>query len=415
MARILLLMTTQTYRAKAFLQAARRLGIDVTVGAEAESVFTKLVPGATVALSFDQPDRAVEEIRTLAVEYPLSAIIGIDEATTGIAARAAAALDLPHNPVEAVFAARNKHRMRELLAAAGVPSPAFRRVALTDDPVRLAREIAYPCVVKPLALAASRGVIRADNPGQFLLAFRRAAAILRGAEDFDADPESSRSLLIEEYIPGEEIAVEAILDGGALQVLAILDKPDPLAGPFFEETIYVTPSRHPEDVQAAATACVAAAAAALGLKTGPVHAELRLNERGPWILEIAARSIGGLCSNALRFGTGLSLEEVILRQALGEDVAGLSREGGAAGAMMIPIPRAGILRRVHGREDAAAVDGIEEVALTLPLGQRVVPLPEGSQYLGFLIARGDTPGGVEAALREAHRRLEFSIEPDAEG
>jgi biotin carboxylase len=290
-----------------------------------------------------------------------------------------------------------------------VPVPRFRLVNLTDDPAARAAEIEYPCVLKPLSLSASRGVIRANDAREFVAAFRRISAILEMI-DVSLPDEARRALLVEEFIPGVEVALEGLLVGGTLHVLAIFDKPDPLDGPFFEETIYVTPSRLPDATQARIAAVSRDACSALGLTEGPVHAELRLNERGPFVLEVAARSIGGLCSRTLTFGTGLSLEEVILCHALGRPLASLERERRAAGVMMIPIPRAGRLAAVHGTDEAAAIDGIEEVTITMHPGQDVVPLPEGWQYLGFIFARAETPAAVEHALRRAHGRLHFTIE-----
>jgi biotin carboxylase len=256
-------------------------------------------------------------------------------------------------------------------------------------------------------------VIRADDPSQFIAAFRRIETILR-TPDVAAMGDEARQILIEEFVPGIEVALEGLLIKGELQVLALFDKPDPLDGPFFEETIYVTPSRLPATVQGAIADCTSRAAQALGLREGPVHAELRVNENGPWIVEVAARSIGGLCSRTLRFGTGMSLEELIIRHALGMEIMSLQRERKPAGVMMIPIPRAGILQEVRGREEAEAVPGIEGIRITIPMGQEVVPLPEGTKYLGFIFARGETPERVEAALREAHRRLTFIITPPRE-
>jgi biotin carboxylase len=240
-------------------------------------------------------------------------------------------------------------------------------------------------------------------------AFRRVAALL---EKLGVAP---REILVEEFVPGREVALEGLLTNGELLVLALFDKPDPLEGPFFEETIYVTPSRLPTDTQAEITSCAARAASALGLREGPMHGELRVNERGPWVIEIAARSIGGRCSRALRFGADISLEELILRHALRMDlpVLDLQRERRAAGVMMLPIPRAGILREVRGEQEALTVPGIEELNVTARPGEELVPLPEGTRYLGFLIARGETPDAVEAALRNAHRRLEFVISDTA--
>jgi biotin carboxylase len=269
-------------------------------------------------------------------------------------------------------------------------------------------------VVKPLFLSASRGVIRANDPVEFVAAFHRLAAILRRPEVAAQGGPLARQILVETYIPGVEVAVEGLLSRGRLRVLAIFDKPDPLEGPFFEETIYVTPSRLSASVQQSIVACTAQAVATLGLEHGPIHAELRVNDQGPWILEVAPRSIGGLCSRALRFGEGMSLEELILRHAMGLEVDSIIRERQAAGVMMIPIPQAGVLREVRGQDEARAVPGIEEIRLTIPLGQEVVPLPEGWRYLGFIFARDDTPEQVEAALRDAHRRMTFIINPPDE-
>jgi biotin carboxylase len=221
----------------------------------------------------------------------------------------------------------------------------------------------------------------------------------------------SQHILVEGFIPGREVALEGLLSDGRLRVLALFDKPDPLDGPFFEETIYVTPSRLPAPVQEGITARTAEALNALGLRHGPIHAELRVNDQGPWIIEIAPRSIGGLCSRALRFGDGTSLEELILRHSLGLDVELLERENQASGVMMIPIPQAGILREVQGQAEAEGVPGIEEVRLTIPVGQELIPPPGGARYLGFVFARGEAPEQVEATLREAHRRLTFVITP----
>jgi hypothetical protein len=301
--------------------------------------------------------------------------------------------------------------MRTVLAAAGVPGPGFRLAHCDDDPAALIAAIRFPVVVKPLLLSGSQGVIRADNEREFVAAFRRTRAIVLGTGGEPGEDHSGH-ILVEDYIPGDEVVLEGMLTGGALHVLALFDKPDPLVGPFFEETIYVTPSRHPAGVQLAVTACVTAACAALGLREGPIHAEVRINDNGPWLIEVAGRSIGGLCSRILRFGAGeQSLEELILRAATRLDGTPEAREPGAGGVMMIPIPRAGILRQVEGLADARAVAGIEDIEITVPLKHPIVPLPEGSTYLGFIFARGDRPAEVETALREAHRRLRFTIVP----
>src|SRR5439155_22321241 len=349
---------------------------------------------------------AVEFSRTT----PIDVVVGVDDHTTVVATAISAALGLPHNPVSAVAAARNKHRMRELLSGQGVPVPRFALFSVDDDPLTIAEKVACPCVLKPISLSASCGVIRANNRDEFVAAFRRVAALLEklGTETVG---EGAGKILVEDFVPGLEVALEGLLTDGELRVLALFDKPDPLDGPFFEETIYVTPSRLPEAVQREIASCAARAARALGLREGPVHGELRVSDRSVRVIEIAARSIGGRCSQALRFAAGLSLEEVILRHALRMDIPSLDRESRAAGVMMVPIPRAGILEEVRGREEALAVPGIEDLEITAQPGDQLVPLPEGTRYLGFLIARGETPEAVETALRNAHHKLEFVIAP----
>jgi biotin carboxylase len=408
MARLLLLLPTTTYRTEAFVDAAHKLGVDLVCASERPSTLEELAPGTLLTLDFADPEGAAARVAEWSRGRALDAGVGVDDHTTTVAAAIAHRLGLRANPVAAVAAARNKYEMRQCLAAAGVPVPRFRRLALKDDPFTAARGVAFPCVLKPLALSASRGVIRANTVDQFIAAFRRIGAILR-RDDAAVSGDAAEYLLAEQFVPGLEVALEGLLLGGTLHTLALFDKPDPLDGPFFEETIYVTPSRLPQAIQRRIIKVTAEAGAALGLREGPVHAELRVNDDGPWVIEVAARSIGGLCSRALRFGTGMSLEELILRHALGWTIDSLDRERRPAGVMMIPIPRAGRLQAVHGQEPAAAVEGIEEVAITAHLGQELVPLPEGWQYLGFIFARAETPEAVEKALREAHAHLHFDI------
>ena len=409
MARLLLLLPTTTYRTQAFVDAATRLGVDLVCASERPSTLEERAPDNLITVDFADPDGAAETLARFARRRPIDAVVAVDDPTTVVAAAVAARLGLRSNPVAAAAAARNKHEMRRRLRAAGVPAPRFRRVPLSADPARVAREAEYPCVLKPLALSASRGVIRADDPDGFVAAFRRIAAIL-ARDDVGLSGELAEALLVEEFIPGREVALEGLLTAGGLQTLALFDKPDPLDGPFFEETIYVTPSRLPAATQARIADVTLRACAALGLTEGPVHAELRVNDAGPWVVEVAARSIGGLCSRTLRFGTGMTLEELILRHALGWKIDSFDRERQAAGVMMIPIPRAGRLVAVRGQDAAEDLPGVEEIAITAHLGQELIPLPEGWQYLGFIFARGDSPEEVERALRRAHARLAFDIE-----
>ncbi len=387
--------------------AAERLNVEVVTATDMPLELTRLWD-AELGIDFDDIEHATQLVVDYVKQHRVDAIIAVDDSGSLLAAKASQALGLPHNSYDAAVAARDKHRMRELLKAGGVRVPAFRLYSTGDDLMALANQVDYPCVIKPLNLNGSRGVIRANSPAEFVVASQRLAKLLNAIEPGQA----AHSFLVEAFIPGFEVALEGLLDHGTLHVLALFDKPDPLDGPFFEETIYVTPSRLAPDIQAAIKRCAADAAAALGLRTGPMHAELRINDQGAWLVEVAGRSIGGLCSRTLRFGTNASLEELIIRQACGLERASLQREGQAGGVMMIPIPGEGILRTVRGVEEAEAVPGIEEVVITAQLHYPITPLPEGESYLGFIFAQGATPAEVEAALRSAHDKLHFDILPN---
>ena len=407
-ARALLLVPTTSYRIGDFLLAGERIGVRVAVGSDKRQVLEKFSEGRTVTLDFKNLSRGVSQIVAYSRDYPVAAIVGVDEETTLLAAMASQAVGLRHNTPESVKTTGNKHRFRACLANSGLLAPRFTLFSVGDDPNRAGQDSFYPAVLKPLELAASRGVIRADNPTQFVAAFRRITAILKQA---DIRAEALRHILVEEYVPGNEVALEGLLNEGHLTVLALFDKPNALEGPYFEETVYVTPSRLPPNTQDAISATVTQAVATLGLRHGPIHAEMRVNGKGIWLIEVAARSIGGYCSRALRFGPDGRLEDLILRHALGLPVPAVELERPATGVMMIPIPTAGVLRRVSGIEAARALADVDDVTISIPIGDTLVPLPEGSRYLGFVFASGDTPESVEAALREAHGRIEFTIEP----
>jgi biotin carboxylase len=403
--RVLVLATTHSYRLEPFLAAARKVGVEVIRGLDVPPALAGEGAGV-LGLDFHSPERAVAQVQAhVLAGSRLAAVIPTDDAAVTLAAHIAEAIDLPHNAVEAAEATRDKRAMRRAFAEAGLPGPWVLPMTPADHPQALAARVAYPCVLKPACLSGSRGVIRADNADGFVAAFERLGAILARA--------GHQAALVEGYLPGDEYALEGILSHGALSVLALFDKPDPLIGPFFEETIYVTPSRAAPERQAAIARTVQAMAAAVGLREGAVHAEVRVNAAGVFPLEIAGRSIGGLCSQVLRFthSAEVSLEELILRQALGHDVSALTREVQAGGVMMMPIPAAGTLAGIQGLEAAQAVPGIESVTVTAPLGYPLVPLPEGESYLGFIFARGAGPTEVEAALRAAWARLSFTIEP----
>ena len=406
--RVLILLPTATYKAPDFLAAAQALGIEVVVGSEQAQTLATAMGDRALTLDLEDPEAAAGAVVEAARRRPFDAVVAVDDQGVLVAALAASRLGLPSNPPEAVARTRDKAAMRAALASArpALRQPEHRVVGPGDDVAALAADIGFPVVVKPVSLAASRGVIRADDPEGARSAAERIRVILKEAGQPPDEP-----MLVEAYVPGEEVAVEALVRGGVLDVLAVFDKPDPLVGPYFEETIYVTPSRLPGEVQARVSEAVTGAAAALGLREGPVHAELRIDPAGqPWVLELAARTIGGLCSRTLRFGTGVSLEELILRHALALPLDPV-REQMATGVMMLPIPTAGVLREVTGQDEARAVPGITGLELSIRPGRPVRPLPEGDRYLGFLFARAERPEDVELALRTAHAHLGLVIDP----
>ena len=402
-------MPTSTYRAADFVDAGIRLGVEVVVASDQRQTLEASVPDSLLSLDFRRPEDSCRRIVDFARKHPLRAVVGVEDETTVLASLVGRALGLPHNPPEAARATRDKHLARELLRRGGIRVPDFRKISIETDPAAADAGLAFPCVLKPLFLSASRGVIRADDSDQFQAALHRLRRILEDPEVAAKGGEAARWVLVESYLPGREVALEGLLTAGRLKVLALFDKPDPLVGPFFEETLYVTPSRLSASCQEEISRCAERTAAALGRREGPIHAEMRWNEEGAWPLEVAARSIGGLCSRTLRFGVGISLEELILRHALGMEVEELEREACAAGVMMIPIPAAGILREIRGLKAAQTTPGVGAVVLSIPVGQEVVPLPEGSRYLGFIFSRAATPEQVEESLHRAHRCLSFEI------
>ncbi|MGH9785458.1 MAG: ATP-grasp domain-containing protein [Terriglobia bacterium] len=409
--RVLLLFTTTGYQAAAFREAAEKLGVAIVAGSDRCHVLEDPWRDGAIPLRYEDPYGAAATIVEYAGKQPLDAVIAIGDRPTIPAAIACEALEIPSHQPFAAFACHDKFEFRSLLETAGVPVPAFCRIPADAKSPALPAGIGFPCVLKPLSLSASRGVIRADDEAGFAAAFRRIRELLQSPDVQMMQDESADWILVEEYLEGSEAALEGVMDRGRLQVLALFDKPEPLEGPYFEETIYVTPSRLPDAAQAEITASVAQASRAVGLSHGPIHAEVRLTPEGPRVLEIAARPIGGLCARALRFENGWSLEELIIRHALGEPIEGVRREQAASGVMMIPVPAAGVLEEVRCEAEARGVPGVEDVRMTAKLKQKLVPWPEGSSYLGFIFARGPSPGEVETALREAHRKIEFVIAP----
>jgi ATP-grasp domain/L-amino acid ligase C-terminal domain 2 len=391
--RVLLFAATTGYQVRTFADAANRLDVDLVLATDRCHVLDNPWGDQAIPVRFEAPAASLE---ALLERGPFDGVVAVGDRPALVAAQAAARIGLAFSPPDAVLAAKDKFLARERFKNAGLPTPEYRLLSANSNP-----QSRYPCVLKPTGLSASRGVIRVDNSAQFVAALERIRALLDGEPD--------REIQVEDFIPGREFALEGLITAGKLQILALFDKPDPLDGPFFEETIYLTPSREPIAVQRAVFETTQRAVSALGLTHGPIHAEMRVNDAGVWMLEVAARPIGGLCSRALRFDPEASLEEVIVRHALGEDVSTYRLAPGAHGVMMIPIPRAGIYVSVNGLDRALQVEEIEDIVITAKQGQMMVPLPEGASYLGFIFARGLNSDRVDRALRESHSLLEFSF------
>ena len=414
MKRLLLVATTTGYQTRMFSEAAARLGVELIYATDRCDQLDDPWRDGAIAVRFHEEWRSVDTLLKAVDTRPIDAVLAVGDRPTVMAAYLARLLGLPGHPPEATAAARDKRLSREKLKAAGLPTPAFITVPVGADPLKLLGQLTFPVVVKPTVLSGSRGVIRADDALSFAAAFDRVRRLLASPEVRELrDPEAD-VIQIEEYIPGSEYALEGILENGTLRTLAIFDKPDPLDGPFFEETIYVTPSRATPAIQRQIEQSIAAAIKALGLHHGPIHAECRVNGQGVFVLEVAARPIGGLCAKSVRMelgGVTVGLEEFLLRHALGEQQAEWTRERDASAVMMIPIPRSGVYRRVDGVEEASRVPGVQEVQITAKPDQKLLVLPEGASYLGFIFARAPEPSAAEKAVREAHARLRFTIDP----
>lgn len=405
MARVLVVLPSASYRAADFVRAARTLRAEAVIATDASQAMAVQMKHRLVRVDPRRPEWSAGRIVEFAERFPLDAVVAADDEGVVMAAVAARELGLPHNPPEAVRATRDKVAMRRIFADAALPQPTFRVIGANDDPVAACAGVGFPCVLKPISLSASRGVIRVDGITAVAETVERIRAITAEAGRDPGEP-----ILAEAFVPGAEVALEGLLVDGRLEVLALFDKPDPMDGPYFEETILVSPSRHDRRVREEIVALSGSAADALGLVQGPIHVEARVDGARVSLLEVAARSIGGLCGRSLRFGLlGSSLETTLLRSALGYRGAPAEPQASASGVMMLPIARAGTLSAVEGQDQARAVPGIIDLELTIPIGSRVLPLPEADRYLGFLFARGATPGAVEKSLRRAHAELTVDI------
>ena len=410
--RLLLLASKLGYQTRSFAEAARHMGIPVTIGSDRCHQLDDPWADAAVPLHFERPAESAKLLAEVVRGQSVQGILALGDRPTTTASLTAQRLGLRYNSPASVENCRSKLRQREVLRARGLPVPEFFSFALSENMDSILRRISFPCVLKPLRLAASQGVVRANDEAEFRAAVERISRLLSSPEILVTREDELDRVLVEKYIPGREVALEGLVRDGELRILALFDKPDPLEGPYFEETIYVTPSRLPGDVQAGIFDCASRAVRVLGLAEGPVHSEFRVNDEGPWVLEISPRPIGGMCARVLRFGPDkMSLEELLVRHAMGLPGTELPRERLAAGVMMIPVPGSGVLEAVEGVEEAAAVSGIAEIEITARLHDFIAAWPEGSSYLGFIFARAETPGEVESALRRAHETLKFTIAP----
>jgi biotin carboxylase len=410
MSRLLILASKLGYQTRSFAEAAKALGVDVVFASDRCHQLDDPWADGAIAVRFEEPEEAARRIVQQSLVRPVDGLIALGDRSTTTAAYTARALAFPYNTPQAAENCRSKLREREVLRDAGLPVPGFFSFRLDKRVEKILPRVQFPCVVKPLRLAASQGVIRANSPEEFQAAVERIKQLLESPEvKVTREPELDR-VIVERYIPGGEVAVEGLLTRGKLRILAVFDKPDPLEGPYFEETLYITPSRLPDDIYDRLLDCAERTVHALGLTHGPVHAEFRINDEGPWVLEAAPRPIGGLCSRALRFGPKrIFLEELLVRHAMGMPGTDLDREEDASGVMMIPVPKSGVLEKVEGEDHARSTPGIEDVQITARLHDAIAAWPEGASYLGFLFAHGKAPADVEAALRQAHTQLKFEI------
>jgi hypothetical protein len=413
--RLLLFAGKLGYQTRSLDEAARKLGVDVVFVTDRCHKLEDPWGDRAIAVHFESPDAAAYTVlEAVRGGGQIDGLLAFGDRPAVAAAYVARGLGLQYNHPAAVEACRSKLRMREVFRDAGLRGPWFRGVALQPAPEPSLLGISYPCVLKPMSLSASQGVVRANTRQEFVAAAERIRRLLASPEILARREANLDQLIVEGYIPGREVAVEGLLTDGVLRVLAIFDKPDPLEGPYFEETIYVTPSGLVEAESREVEDCATKAVRALGLTQGPIHAEFRINAEGVWPVEVAPRPIGGLCARALRFqdpnGSELiGLEELLLRHAVDLPGGDWAREATASGVMMIPVPRSGVLEAVEGEQQARSVAGISELHITARVHDYIAAWPEGSSYPGFLFARAETPEAVETALRLAHSKLRFTI------
>ena len=411
MKRLLLFAAKLGYQTRAFDAAAKKLGVELVFVTDRCHQLDDPWRDRALPVHFESPEEAAYSILKSLRGTQVDGILALGDRPGPAAASVARGLGILHNLTVSVEASRNKLRSREVLRDAGLPVPWFKQIPLHPVPEPAFLGIQYPCVLKPLSLSASQGVIRANNREEFLAAAARIKRLLETPEIRATREPNLDQALVEGYLPGREVAVEALLTEGSLRVLAIFDKPDPLEGPYFEETIYVTPSRLPEAQQRAIGDSLQSCVHAFGFIHGPIHAEFRINEQGVRPIEIAPRPIGGLCARSLRFQISptekIGLEELLLRHALELPGADFPREETASGVMMIPVPRSGILEKVEGQGSARETPGVTEIEITARLHDPIAAWPDGSSYLGFIFAQGESAGGSRIRFAKGPRPIEI--------
>tara|TARA_A100001037_G_C15146585_1_gene636588 strand:+ start:2080 stop:3321 length:1242 start_codon:yes stop_codon:yes gene_type:complete len=408
---LLLLMTTSTYRAGAYIDASEKLSINPIIGTDQPDILGHLNPGSSITLDYSKNNLSQQKIIQHIEKFPIKGILAIDEETLILGSMVANSLGLICHSVESVSATRSKYELRKILSEEGLRNPEFKLISSEENPDLISKSISFPCVMKPTFLSGSRGVIRANNKEEFNAAYLRIKNILDEPEVLIRGKDEGKMILVEDYIDGIEVAVEGLIVNREFVPLTIFDKPEPLKGPFFEETIYVTPSKLSQSIQKKILKETKNASNAIQLTNGPIHAELRIDSNdNPWIIDIASRTIGGKCSRVIKFLDEISLESIILSHIMGEKIPKIVPMSSSSGVMMIPIPKSGILKEVKGKEEGLKIKGIEEIEITIPLGEKIVQLPEGDRYLGFIFATSDEQENTIKTLKEAHGKMEFTIQ-----
>ncbi len=395
----------RSYRVASYIDAATRLGLQLIIVSDSEhSLVSAVASGITV--DFADPDLAFEQVKLSIADKSILSVIATDDAVVTLASRIARELGLPHNDPKASRLTVRKDLARIRLQQEQCNVPEFSVCAIYDAADK-ATEFTYPVVLKPLMLSGSRGVIRADDPTQFIAAAERLERILANepASDYER-----RHFLVEQYLDGDEIAFDGFVQDGRLLPLAMFDKPEPMNGPFFEESYYITPSRHDAATQQAIVEEIERCCAAYGLRHGPIHAEARITTQGVVLLEMASRTIGGQCARLIEYVLGSNLEQVII-QLMSDRSPEYQRGSKHAGVLMIPIEQSGVLKRVEGLIKAQQVANITDIEIHIQPGYELIPLPEGSSYLGFIFASAETFDQTLQALREAHQQLKFITSP----